>query len=138
METNNNNVRFSFKILMEDFNFLKKLSYNKIVAGELDYKITSGLVEGIEILRKNTPNIPKSNNAELRRYYGGRQKSHIQLHKTSVNVSNDIHEFILDYIYYKLEEDPFYTNFYFITDVMEILKNKYKNKLVDIPEVTPN
>jgi hypothetical protein len=135
-EHKDNTVRFSFKMSMEDFNFLQKLSYNKIVSGNLKYKITSALIEGIEILIKQNPNIPKSSYDELRRYIGGKQKkTKEEYYRTSIDVPKDIHEFIKDYIYYKLEKDSFYTNFYFVAEVIELLKNKYKNKLVEIPPI---
>ncbi len=130
-------VRFSFKISIENYNFLQKLSYNKMVAGDLKYKITSALLEGIEILRKENTNIPKSSDDELRRYIGGKQRTGTkeEYYRTSIDVAKDIYEFITDYIMFKLEKDPFYSNFYFVEDLIELLKKKYKNKLVEIPPI---
>lgn len=124
---------FTFNLPEGVLNFINELVYTKIVEGNVNYSLTSAFMEGLILLQKKYPNVPKRLSFKRRYYKGGTQKNKGKIHKTSIVSSLEVNSWIEDYIVYKLNEDQFFSKTSFVNDLLRELEKKYSNKLLKIP-----
>jgi|LakMenEpi03Aug12_release.lakeMendotaPanAssembly.Ray.scaffolds.fasta_scaffold926092_1 hypothetical protein len=126
--------QFGFIISDSGKKFIQQLVYNKIVEGQLEYSLTDAILDGVYILQKKNPNVPERKN--VRRYnQRGPHKSPITGSKTSILMPFLTKDWIENYISHKIESDILYTRTIFINDLINLLKKKYKGKLLEVPEI---
>lgn len=130
-----NPVKLSFIISDESKKFITQLVYTKIVRGHLKFCLTDAIIESVASLQKKNPNIPQRKNITRRFNKRGASKTPVKGLKTSILVPVVVFEWIENYICYRIERDILYTRTLFINDLINLLKKKYKDKLLVVPEV---
>lgn len=128
-------VKLSFIISDESKKFITQLVYTKIVQGHLKFCLTDSILESVAILQKKNPNIPERKNITRRFNKRGASKTPVKGSKTSILISILVFEWIENYICYRIESDILYTRTLFINDLVNLLKSKYKGKLLVVPEL---
>jgi Arc/MetJ-type ribon-helix-helix transcriptional regulator len=132
---NTKRPRLSFNLSTENHAFINQLVYTKIVKGELKYSFSEAIKEGLLLLQFENSEIPKRLSLERRYYKGGKQEKKKNMYKTSILSSEDINDWIEDYINFKIENNlPFFRRSNVIEEAVELLFKKYKNKLLQVPK----
>lgn len=128
-------LNFCFNLSFENLDFINQLVYTKIVAGELKYSFSEAIKEGIFLLQMENKEIPQRLNLEKRYYREGKKEKNIDVYKTSILSSEELNNWIENYIIFKIENNsPFYKRSNLIEDIIGLLRKKYKKKLLDIPK----
>jgi len=128
-------VKLSFIISDESKKFITQLVYTKIVQGHLKFCLTDTILESVAILQKKNPNIPERKDITRRFNKRGASKTPVKGSKTSILIPILVFEWIENYICYRIESDILYTRTLFINDLVNLLKRKYKGKLLIVPEL---
>ena len=129
------NVKFNFSLSPVEKSFFDRLIYTHVVRGNLHYSLKSAFLEGVSFLQEKNPEVPKRLSSERRVNKRGRSSSHSKGYLTSIITSFIINDWIQDYIYYKLSFDAYYTTSSFINEIIEVLNDNYKGKLLKIPKI---
>lgn len=127
-------VKYSFTLSSADKSFFDRLIYTRIVKGTLNYNLKKAFFEGLEIIQDNNPDIPKRLDLIKRSNKLGRNGSGEKRYNTSVISTLEINDWIQDYISYKISFNPYYTTGLFINEIINVLNEKYKGKLLKIPK----
>lgn len=134
-ETLKQNIKFNFSLSPEEKYFFDRLIYTHVVKGNLHYSLKSAFLEGVTLLQDKNPEIPKRLSSVRRVNKRGRSSSNSKGYLTSIITSFAINDWILDYIYHKLSIDTYYTTSLFVNEIIELLNDNYKGKLLKIPKI---
>lgn len=128
-------IKFSFIISDESKKVINQFIYTKIVEGHLKFSLTDAISEGVSILQKKNPNIPERKNITRRFNKRGASKAPVKGKKNSILINLLVYEWIENYTFFRIETDILYTRTLFIIDLVNAIKNKYKGKLLVVPEL---
>lgn len=128
-------IKFSFIISDECKKVINQFIYTKIVEGHLKFSLTDAISEGVSILQKKNPNIPERKNITRRFNRRGASKAPVKGKKNSILINLLVYEWIENYTSFRIETDILYSRTLFIIDLVNAIKNKYKGKLLVVPEL---
>lgn len=128
-------IKFSFIISDESKKVINQFIYTKIVQGHLKFNLTDAISEGVIILQKKNTDIPERKNLTRRFNKRGASKTSIKGKKNSILVNFLVYEWIENYTSFRIESDILYSRTLFIIDLVNAIKNKYKGKLLVVPEL---
>lgn len=129
-------VKFTFSISDDNKKYIDQVVYTNVVKGQLKYRFSDAIFEGIELLKIKNPDIPeRDNKISIRTNKGAGKKISIKSGlKTSILAPYLVCEWVENYICFRIKDDKLYSRTYFINDIVKILKKDYKNKILVIPE----
>lgn len=130
--TKKKRIFFVVTFPVEGLFFLQDVVYTNVVQGKIHYNLTSAFTEGLRLLQEKNP-IPKRENLERRYNRGGRHKKKVEVYRTSFDSTFEDKDWIENYIVYKIKEDLFFSKSSFMNDVIDELKENYKERLLTIP-----
>lgn len=131
--TKKKRIFFVVTFPVEGLCFLQDVVYTNVVQGKIHYNLTTAFTEGLRLLQEKNPDIPKRESLERRYNRRGRHKKKVEVFRTSFDSTFENKDWIENYIVYKLKEDLFFSKSSFMNDIIEELKENYKERLLTIP-----
>jgi hypothetical protein len=126
-------ILFGLHLPIVGLHFLQDVVYTNVVEGKINYSLTTAFVEGLRLLQEKNPDIPERESLERRYNRGGKRRMKGEVYQTSFASTLEDKNWIENYIVYKLKENLFFSKILFINDVIEELKENYKERLLTIP-----